>query len=56
MDGSTIVLMLFGWGAFLFALYFVVTAAVAEGMKRHTRWQVANRDAIEEKYAQRPEG
>lgn len=37
----------------LFALYFIVAAAVAEGMKRHTRWQVANRDEIEAKYAKR---
>lgn len=52
---ESIVLLLFGYGIGIFVLYFVIAAAVAEGMKRHTRWQVANRDAIEEKYAQRPE-
>jgi len=51
MDVTSVALLLFGYGLGIFVLYLVITAAVAEGMKRHTRWQVSNRDAIEEKYA-----
>lgn len=31
--------------------YFIIKAAVREGMKEHTRWQTANRAEIEAKYA-----
>lgn len=42
----------------LIILYYVIRAAVTEGMKNHTRWQIQNRDELEEKYGKKrpPEG
>ena len=42
LGGSLVVLLL---------LYFVIKAAVAEGLREHTRWLTANRDEIEAKYS-----
>lgn len=45
-----IIVYLIGTVISLLVLYFIVKAAVREGMKEHTRWQVANRAEIEAKY------
>lgn len=55
MDAMGLLLFyLLGLAVTLVVLYFVIKAAVTEGMKQHTRWQVANRDEIESTYAKRP--
>jgi hypothetical protein len=38
----------------LLILFFVVKAAVLEGLKEHTRWTITNRAELEAKYAKRP--
>jgi multisubunit Na+/H+ antiporter MnhG subunit len=40
----------------LVLLYYVIRAAVTEGLKAYTRWMVANRDEIERKYGKPSDG
>lgn len=49
----TLVFYIAGLVIGMLLLYVVVRAAVTKGMK-NTRWQVANRDEMEAKYAKRP--
>lgn len=53
-DIGSIVLMFVFAAISLLVLYFIIKAAVTEGMKEHTRWQVANRAEIEAKYGKKP--
>jgi hypothetical protein len=48
---SDVIFYIIGLIIALLISYFIIKAAVTEGMKEHTRWQVANRAEIEAKYA-----
>lgn len=50
---TSIVFMLVVAAVSLVVLYYVIRVAVTEGMKNHTRWHVANRAEIEEKYGKK---